>query len=107
MIQLLFEGEHLSQTYDLKVLRRLAIFVLNRATRDLQSELYDYLVMIALSDDLTQKGMTKVQIISSIEIDLKISNFPEKIVELALFRLLKKGSINVVRNVNNEIYLLS
>lgn len=88
----------MSTTYDLKVLRRIAIFVLNRSSQDLRSELHDYLVMVALSDDKKRSGMTKAQIVDSIKKDIKISELPEVLIRNSLNRLRKGGFVNAVHS---------
>ena len=93
--------------YDTKTLRRLAMFVLNRATSDLRSELHEYLVMVALSDDKEKRGMTKAKIISAIENDLRVSNFPDASIKSAIERLKEKRYIEAIHGKGEDVYLLS
>jgi len=93
--------------YDTKTLRRLAMFVLNRATSDLRSELHEYLVMVALSDDKEKTGVTKAKIISAIENDLRVSNFPDASIKSAVERLKEKRYIEAIHGKGEDMYLLS
>ncbi len=107
MNTLVLGEQAMSIVYDLKVLRRIAIFVLNKSSQDLRSELYDYLVIGALSDDKERSGMTKAQINDSIEKDFKISELPDVLIRNSLNRLGKNGSVNVAHSKGNKIYILS
>jgi predicted nucleic acid-binding protein len=91
----------------LSTLERLSAFVLNRATDDFRSELYEYLVMMALHDDKEDKGMTENAIASSIEQDLTVRNLPINPVQSALRKLQDKGSVKRVRGKGGDLYLLS
>lgn len=93
--------------YNTPTLRRLAMFVLNRSTNDLRSELHEYLVVFALSDDKEKRGMTEVKIISAIEHDLKVSKFPDAPIKSAIARLKEKKSIETIHSRGEEVYLLS
>lgn len=97
----------MSTTYDIRVLRRIAIFVLNRASQDLHSELYDYLVMVSLSEDKKCAGVSELQLTNLIEKNLGITKLPEPIIRNSLVRLRKAGAINAVHSKGNEIYILS
>jgi len=94
-------------TYNLETLHRLSAFVLNRTTNDLRSELYEYLVMMALSEDKQNRGMTAPEIISSIEKDLKVEKFPNSLVKSAIRRLKDKQFIETVHGKGGDLYLLS
>jgi len=96
-----------SVSYDLKVLQRLSAFVLNRTTNDLRSELQEYLVMMALSEDEENKGMTRPEIVSFIEKDLKVEKFPDPIIKSAIGRLKEKRFIETVHGKGGDLYLLS
>ena len=93
--------------YDKKVLRRLAMFTLNRKTDDLSSELYEYLVMTTISDDKLKKGLTKTQIVSAIAKDLGVVDFPNNSVTAALGRMTEKRFVEVIHNRNEDLYFLS
>jgi len=94
-------------TYDTKTLQRLSMFVLNRATSDLRSELHEWLVMVAISDDKEKKGMTKTKIISAIENDLKVSKFPDASIKSAIERLKEKRCIEAIHGKGEDVYFLS
>ena len=83
------------------------MFVLNRTTGDLRSELHEYLVMIAISEDKEKKGMTKAQITSAIENDLKVGKFPDAIVKSAIERLKEKRFVEAIHSKGEDVYLLS
>ena len=94
-------------TYDTKTLQRLSMFVLNRATSDLRSELHEWLVMVAISDDKEKKGTTKTKIISVIENDLKVSKFPDTSIKSAIERLKEKRYIEAIHGKGEDVYFLS
>jgi len=89
------------------VLTKLAAFVLNRETNEFRSELYEYLVMMALSDEKENLGFRKKKIISQIETDLQVENFPSLIINDALLGLEKKGYIKKVNEKEDAIYFLT
>jgi predicted nucleic acid-binding protein len=89
------------------VLQRLSAFVLNRTTNDLRSELHEYLVMMALLEDEENKGMTRPQIVTSIEKDLKVEKFPESLIKSAIGRLKGKRFVEIVHGKGGDLYLLS
>jgi hypothetical protein len=92
---------------ELDVLGRMAAFVLNRASDDCRSELHEYLVMLALYEDKVSKGLDKEQIVSSIEKDLGVSEFPVQLVVSAIDSLQNKGLIKRVRAKERDLYFLA
>jgi hypothetical protein len=91
----------------MRVLQRLSAFVLNRTTNDLRSELHEYLVMMALLEDEENKGMTRPQIVTSIEKDLKVEKLPESLIKSAIGRLEEKRFVETVHGKGGDLYLLS
>lgn len=91
----------------MELLRRLSAFVLNRSTDDMRSEIHEYLIMIALQDNEYNTGMTKAEIIASIEKELKIDKFPYLLIESALARLKDKRLIEIIHNRRGILYFLS
>src|SRR3990170_5947535 len=63
--------------------------------------------MMVLSDDKERQGLTTAQIITSIQYDLKIGQFPEVSISDSLSRLQKAGFVNGVHSRGKEIYILS
>lgn len=57
---------------ELDLLERISTFVLNRTSEDFRLELHEHLVMMALSDDKTSRGIGKEQVISSLEKELQV-----------------------------------
>lgn len=96
-----------SVSYNLEVLQKLSAFVLNRTTDDLRSELHEYIVMMALLEDEKNEGMTAPQIVSSIEKDLKVQNFPDSLIKSAIGRLKEKRFIETVHGRGGDLHLLS
>jgi len=93
--------------YETKTLQRLAMFVLNRATSDLRSELHEYLVMLAISSDEERKGISKAQIVSLIEKDLQVSKFPDILIPSAIERLKEKRFVESIHSKGEDLYYLS
>jgi predicted nucleic acid-binding protein len=96
-----------SVQYNPEILQRLSAFILNRTTDNLRSDLHEYLVMMSLSADKDNRGLTKGQIIKSIEEDLGVNNFPTRIVDVTLLQLSKKRLIESVHGKREKLYLLS
>lgn len=91
----------------MRVLQRLSAFVLNRTTNDLRSELHEYLIMMALLEDEENKGMTRPQIVTSIEKDLNVEKFPESLIKSAIKRLKEKRFVDSIHGKGGDLYLLS
>ncbi len=89
------------------VLGKIAAFVLSRESNDFRSELYEYLVMVALNVDKDNKGMKKKIIISSIEKDLGVEDLPSVLVNNALLSLGSKGWVKKVREEEDALYFLA
>lgn len=89
------------------VLEKLAAFVLSRESDDFRSELYEYLVMMALQVDKEKRGMKEKAVVSSIEQDLGVENLPPALIDGALLGLGKKGWIKKVREEEDASYFLS
>lgn len=96
-----------SISYDPQVFQRISAFVLNRTTNDLRSELHEYLVMMALSEDEKGQGTTTLEILTSIEKDLKIEKIPVSLVNSAISGLSKQGFIETIHGRGGNRYLLS
>jgi predicted nucleic acid-binding protein len=93
--------------HDTKILRRLAMFSLNRKTDQLNQELYEYLTMLALSEDKDNKGMVEAEIVSSIIKDLSITELPIELIRTALERLVEKRYAELLHNRGKDVYFLS
>jgi predicted transcriptional regulator len=91
---------------ELDLLERISTFVLNRTSENFRLELHEHLVMMALSDDKTGKGIRKEQIISSLEKELQVEGFPPAPVQAALDHLVEKNAIKKIRGGQGDLYFL-
>jgi len=63
--------------------------------------------MMALYEEPEDKGITKGEIIASIEKDLKVEKFPEMLIDFALSRLKQKRFIESVHGKSGDLYFLT
>jgi len=92
---------------ELDLLERISTFVLNRTSEDFRLELYEHLVMMALSDDKTGKGIGKEQTISSLEKDLQVEKLPPNPVAAALNHLIERNAVKKIRGGQGDLYFLA
>lgn len=85
----------------LEIINRLAQFVINRTTEDIRDELQEYLISIAVLE--SSKGSSVDDICIFLENKVGVKDFPNKIVEDGIKRLLKKRKINIFSEENNII----
>ncbi len=98
-------GDNVSApSYDPRILGRLSSFVLNRATNDLRSELYEYLVVMALHirDHQNEPG-----IIATLEKELNVTQLPQHLIRNALDRAERKRIINRISERETSRYFLN
>ena len=85
-----------------QVILRLAQFVFNRQTNNLRNDLHDYLILISINELQSPPAINQIK--DFISLKLGITEFPQRILNEGLARLIEKGQICTIQEDDETKY---